>query len=113
MNTNGLFKTLLIVQTIGLLIYTLFAFQTEGADLFSVFTHNVLSLNWSGQFNLDFLCYLALSGFWIMWRNKFTTKSIILGLLAMVLGILMFAPYLLWLTNRENGNIKRVLIGGR
>jgi hypothetical protein len=113
MSNNNLFKILLIVQTIGLLAYTFFAFQTEGADLFSVFTNNVLSLNWSGQFNLDFLCYLTLSGFWIMWRNKFTIKSVLLGLVAMVLGIVMFAPYLLWLTNKENGDIKRVLIGDR
>ncbi|MCU0350236.1 MAG: hypothetical protein MUF43_05310 [Flavobacterium sp.] len=113
MSNNGLFKTLLIVQTIGLLTYTYFAFQTEGANLFSVFIHNVLSLNWSGQFNLDFLCYLTLSGFWIMWRNKFTIKSILLGLVAMVLGIVLFAPYLFWLTNKENGDIKRILIGDR
>jgi hypothetical protein len=113
MNNNSLFKSLLIVQTIGLLVYTFFAFQTEGADLFGVFTNNMLSLNWSGQFNIDFLCYLTLSGFWIMWRSKFSTKSIMLGLVAMVLGIVMFAPYLLWLTNKENGNIKRVLIGDR
>ena len=113
MSNNTFFKTLLIVQTIGLLTYTFFAFQTEGVNLFSVFTNNVLSLNWSGQFNLDFLCYLTLSGFWIMWRDKFTNKSIILGLVAMVLGIVMFAPYLLWLTNKENGNIKRVLIGDK
>jgi hypothetical protein len=113
MSNNGLFKTLLIVQTIGLLTYTYFAFQTEGADLFSVFINNVLSLNWSGQFNLDFLCYLTLSGFWIMWRNKFTNKSILLGLVAMVFGIVLFAPYLLWLTNKENGDIKRILIGDR
>jgi hypothetical protein len=113
MSKNNLFKTLLMVQTIGLLTYTLFAFQKEGADLWSVFTNNVLSLNWSGQFNLDFICYLTLSGFWIMWRNKFTNKSIVLGLVAMVLGIVLFAPYVLWLTNKENGNIKRVLIGDR
>ena len=113
MNNISFVKILLIVQTIGLLIYTFFAFQTEGAALFSVFTNNVLSLNLSGQFNLDFLCYLTLSGLWIMWRNKFTTKSIILGLVAMVLGIIMFAPYILWLTSKENGNIKRVLIGDR
>ena len=113
MSRNNLFKTLLIVQTIGLLTYTLVAYQAKGADLFSVFIHNVTSLNWSGQFNLDFLCYLTLSGFWIMWRNKFTTKSIILGTLAMVLGIVLFAPYLFWLTNKENGDLKRVLIGDR
>lgn len=113
MSNNNLFKTLLIVQTIGLLAYTFLVFQKEGADLFSVFINNVLSLNWSGQFNLDFLCYLTLSGFWIMWRNKFTNKSILLGLVAMVLGIVLFAPYLFWLTHKENGDIKRVLIGDR
>ncbi len=111
MSKNSLFKTLLILQSIGLLTYTFFAFRTAGPDLFSVFAHNVLSLNWSGQFNLDFLCYLSLSGIWIMWRNKFTFNSIVLGLFAMVLGIVMFAPYLLWLTNKENGDLKRVLIG--
>lgn len=113
MSRSNLFKALLIIQTIGLLTYTYFAFQTEGANLFGVFASNVLSLNWSGQFNLDFLCYLILSGFWIMWRDRFASKSIVLGLFAMVLGIVMFAPYLLWLTNKENGDIKRVLIGDR
>lgn len=113
MNRGNLFKTLLIVQTIGLLAYTFIAFKTEGADLFSVFANNILMLNWSGQFNLDFLCYLTLSGFWIMWRNKFTQKSILLGVIAMILGIVLFAPYLLWLINKENGDIKRVVIGNR
>lgn len=113
MSKNNLFKTILIVQTVGLLIFTFFAFQTDGANLFGVFIDNVLSLNWSGQFNLDFLCYLTLSGVWIMWRSKFAPKSILLGAVAMVLGIVIFAPYLLWLTNRENGDIKRILIGNR
>lgn len=113
MSRRILFQTLLIVQTITLLAYTLFAFKTEGADLFGVFTNNILSLTWSGQFNLDFLCYLTLSGFWVMWRNKFTNQSILLGLAAMVLGIILFAPYLLWLTGKESGDLKRVLIGDR
>jgi hypothetical protein len=113
MSSNNVFKTLLVVQTIGLLIYTFIAYQIEGPDLFGVFINNIKSLKWSGQFNLDFLCYLTLSGFWIMWRNQFTTKSIILGAVAMVLGIVLFAPYLLWLTNKENGDLKRVLVGKR
>jgi hypothetical protein len=113
MSKNYLLKTLLIVQTIGLLIYTVFSYQKEGANLLKAFTNNILLLSWSGQFNLDFLCYLTLSGFWIMWRNKFTIKSIFTGLIAMVLGIVMFAPYLLWLINKENGDIKRVLVGDK
>lgn len=113
MSTNNLFKTLLVVQTIGLLSYTFIAFQTEGATLFSVFLTNIKSLTWTGQFNLDFLSYLTLSGLWIMWRNKFSMKSILIGLLAMILGIVFFAPYLLWLLYKEKGEFKHVLIGER
>lgn len=113
MNKTNLFKILLLIQTVGLLIYTLIAFQNEGANLFSVFMKNIAALSWSGQFNLDFLSYLILSGLWIMWRNKFTVKSILIGLIATVLGIVFFAPYLLWLTNKEDGDLKRVLIGDR
>jgi hypothetical protein len=113
MSKNGLFKTLLIIQAIGVAVYTTIVFQTQGPDLLSVFINNITSLNWSGQFNLDFSCYLTLSGLWLMWRDRFATKSIILGIVAMILGIIVFAPCLLWLTFSEKGNIKRVLIGDR
>jgi len=113
MSKISLLKTLLVVQTLGLLIYTFWAFQNEGANLFGVFIQNLISLNWSGQFNLDFLSYLLLSGLWIMWRNQYTMTSILLGLLAMVLGIVWFAPYVLWLIHKEKGDLKRVLVGTR
>jgi hypothetical protein len=108
---NRMFKLLLVVQTIGLLIYTFLAYRAEGPDLFNVFIVNINSLTWTGQFNLDFLCYLILSGLWIMWRSKFDPKSIIIGIIAMILGIVFFAPYILWLLMIENGDISRVLIG--
>ncbi len=107
------FRILLLVQAIGVFMYTWFAFQAEGPNLFSVFLNNLQSLTWTGQFNLDFSCYLTISGLWIMWRNKFNGVSILLGLAAMVLGIVFFAPYLLWLINREHGDFNRVLVGDR
>ena len=113
MKKNILFKTLLIVQTLVLLSYTLVVFKIEGVNLFSIFIKNIQLYNWSGQFSLDLLCYLILSAFWIMWRNKFNLKSILLGIFAMLLGILFFAPYLLWLVNKENGDLKLVLFGDR
>ena len=113
MSNKNFFKALLVIQTLGLLAYTFIAFQTEGASLFSVALNNVKSLNWSGQFNLDFLCYLTISGIWIMWRNKFRGISILVGTVAMILGIVFFAPYLLWLMNNEKGDLKRVLVGDR
>lgn len=113
MNNQNLFKALLFLQTVGLLIYTVLAFKNEGANLFKPLLENIKALNWSGQFNLDFSSYLILSGLWVMWRNKFSPKSILTAIIAMIVGIMVFAPYLLYLVIKENGDIKKVLIGER
>jgi hypothetical protein len=73
----------------------------------------VTSMTWMGQFALDFQCYLILSALWIAWRNKFSVKSIMIAILAMILGIIVFAPYLLYLLSKEKGDFKGVLIGNR
>jgi hypothetical protein len=106
-------KVLLFSLSIAVLVYTIFAFQKEGTVLFQLFFSNITSLNWNGQFNLDFSCYLTLSGFWIMWRNKFSSTSIVFGVVAMILGIVVFAPYILYLLKKENKDLEKVFIGNR
>lgn len=106
-------KTLLVIQVIGLIIYTVITIQTDGIDFFARFQEFATSLTWMGQFTLDFQCYLLLSALWISWRNKFSTHSIFLAIVAMILGIIVFAPYLLYLINKEKGNMKAILIGKR
>lgn len=113
MKNTTLLKALLSVQTIGVLVYTIIAFQQEGANLFGVFLSNIKSMMWNGQFSLDFSCYLTLSALWIIWRNKFTASSFFIAITAMIIGIIVFAPYLLWLLWKEKGDIKTVLIGNR
>jgi hypothetical protein len=108
-----LFKALLILQTIALAIYTAIAMQKEGLTLLQVIMTNLASMTWNGQFNLDFSCYLMLSGCWIVWRNRFSAGSIFLAAIAMIIGILVFAPYLLYLLSVEKGDLKKVLIGNR
>lgn len=103
-------KGLLLLQAFVVLVYTFMAFKSGGANLFTVFLDNIYALNWSGQFNLDFLCYLLLSGLWIMWRNQFSTSSIMIGISAMILGIIFFAPYVFWLLYKEKGNLRQVLV---
>ncbi len=112
-NSQTLLKSLVIIQTIALLVYTGFAIKNEGWTLFYIFTNNITALNWNGQFNLDFSCYLTLSEIWIMWRNKFSTPSILFALIAMIIGIIAFAPYLLYLVTKEKGDLKKVLLGDR
>ncbi|SIQ19649.1 hypothetical protein [Chryseobacterium sp. RU33C] len=113
MNKQLILKILLILFSVTVSVYTIFAFQQEGASLFQIFLTNITSFNWNGQFNLDFSCYLLLSGLWIMWRNEFSTKSIIFGIIASIIGIIVFAPYILYLLQKEKGNIQKVIIGNK
>lgn len=105
------FKALLVIQTLALVVYTAYAFKNEGFTLFQIITANITALNWNGQFNLDFSCYLTLSGIWIMWRSKFSASSVVMALIAMIIGFMAFAPYLLYLIISANGNLKKVLLG--
>ncbi|SDL80363.1 hypothetical protein [Chryseobacterium taihuense] len=113
MNNSNFLKILLSILTLVVLVYTILVFQKEGADLFSVFLDNVKSINWSGQFNLDFSSYLTLSALWIMWRNRFSMSSIVIAIVAGIIGIIVFAPYVLVLLIQEKGDLKKVLVGNR
>jgi len=106
-------KALLFFQTMALLVYTVYTFKNEGWSLFQVITESFSSFNWQGQFNLDFSSYLTLSGLWIIWRNQFSLSSIIFAIIAMMIGIMIFAPYLLFLLTIEKGDLKKVLVGNR
>jgi hypothetical protein len=106
-------KGLLIIQTLGLLLYTIIAIQNDGGNFLARAIEFITSLMWKGQFALDFQCYLILSALWVAWRNKFSVNSIVIAVVAMILGIIVFAPYLLYLLSKEQGDLKRVLIGNR
>ena len=110
---KSLLKALLLFQTLALVIYTVYAVKNESWGLIQVFTENIYSLNWNGQFNLDFSSYLTLSGLWIMWRNQWSLSSIIIAIIAMIIGIMAFAPYLFYLLTVERGDLKKVLVGNR
>jgi hypothetical protein len=104
-------KLLLLAQTLAILIYTYLAVRNEGWGLLDQVTKNLLEMGWNGQFNLDFASYLLLSAVWILWRNAYSASSFILALMAATIGILFFAPYLLFLLSKEGGDLKRVLTG--
>lgn len=102
---------LLLAQTLGLLLYTVVAATNEGVNLVPYFLSNIQALGWSGQFNLDFSCYLLLSGLWVLWRHRFSTMGWLLAPVVTVLGIVAFAPYLIYLLWRSQGDMSEVLLG--
>lgn len=105
------FRIFLIALFVSALAYTIIVGNNHGWDLFNVFFTDMSQMAWAGQFDLDFLTHLLLSGLWVAWRNKFTAKGIVLGLFATVGGILFTSMYLLWLSYQCNDSFEELLIG--
>ncbi|MGD1934609.1 MAG: hypothetical protein ACFB0Z_08915 [Candidatus Phaeomarinobacter sp.] len=96
---------------VAALTYT--AVSQTGWNLSEVFIGDVAAMNWSGQFNIDFMAYLTLSAIWVGWRHKFSGLGIALMPLAQVGGILFFTPYLLWAISQAGGDPVKLLLGDR
>lgn len=105
------FRLLLIAITIVIVVFTIATIANDGWNLLPHFFGPIVAVTWQGQFNLDFTTYLILSGLWMAWRGGFTGVSIALGLLAPPLGILFFAPYLIYLIAQSEGDTKKLLLG--
>ena len=105
------FQSLLVLMTLAIAVYTGIVVANYGPNLIPTIVEGVSSLTWQGQFHLDFSFYLILSALWLAWRHNFSSNGIILALLASVLGILFFAPYLLIISSQSKGDTKVMLIG--
>ena len=90
-----LLKGVLIILILGIYGYTAGVIGRDGLDFFTPFLTSIFAVNWSGQFNLDFMSYLILSALWVAWRHCFTTRGLVFAGLSAVLGFVFFAPYLL------------------
>ena len=103
----------ILLATLTLIIYatTILIMLRDGTDFLTPYFTALFSGTWQGQFNLDFGMYLFLSALWIMWRGGFSVFTIAIGLLAGLLGMLVFAPYVLWLTYRENSDLRKLVLG--
>ena len=42
-----------------------------------------MAMTWAGQFNMDFTCFLLLSGLWLAWRHAFSPSGIVLGVVGL------------------------------
>lgn len=105
------FRVSLVAVLACLTVYTLIVGVNHGWDLLPVFFSNITEMTWSGQFNLDFMTFLGLSGLWVAWRHRFTGGGIALGVVAFFGGMLFLAPYLLWASAQSRGDATILLIG--
>ena len=107
------FRILLVLVIVSLFVYTCIVSINNGWNLFQIFFGDIARMTWPGQFNFDFSCFLILSGLWLAWRNNFTPKGIIIGLVGIVGGMLFLATYLLFASYKANGSFKELFLGKR
>jgi hypothetical protein len=105
------FRALLIVLWLGIAGYTSVVAAHHGMGLLKVFFGDMTAMGWPGQFNLDFMSLLTLSGLWVAWRHGFSAAGLLLGLLAFFGGGLFLTAYLLIVSGRARGDMRQVLLG--
>lgn len=108
MHVFRIFLAIIFLTIIG---YTAVVINTHGLGLLPVFFGDIAKLAWPGQFNLDFMCFLALSAVWVSWRHQFSLVGLLLGLIAFFGGALFLSIYLFIQSYRVNGNINELLLG--
>jgi len=107
----GTFRLLLALIFIVISAYTVVVIADHGPNLFPVFFGDIADLTWRGQFNVDFICFLALSALWVSWRHAFSAPGLGLGVLAFFGGALFLSVYLLIVGYKVNGDPKALLLG--
>lgn len=105
------FRALLVVLWLIIAGYTAIVISNHGIGLLGVFFGDMAAMGWPGQFNLDFMSLLTLSGLWVAWRHRFSGPGLALGALAFVGGVLFLAAYLLVVSFQARGDINEVLLG--
>ena len=107
------FRLLLATIFVVILGYTAVVVQNHGLGLLAVFFGDMAVMGWPGQFNLDFMCLLALSGIWVAYRHRFRPMGIGLGVCAFVGGVFFLSAYLLVESVRARGDVASLLLGDR
>ncbi len=96
---------------LALLGYTLVVGSNHGWSFMPTFFGDIRAMTWPGQFNADFMCYLAMSALWVSWRHEFSPAGLALGVCAFFGGALFLSAYLVVMSFKVDGNINALLLG--
>ena len=105
------FRTLLAAMFVVIVAYTSVTIGLRGWNLYPVFFGDVATIAWPGQFDLDFMCFLILSGLWMAWRHEFYPTGLALGLLGLVGGTPVLSAYLFVASRQADGDWVRLMLG--
>lgn len=108
-----LFRGLLILFFLVLAAYTAVVISDHGWNLLAVFFGDMQAMTWPGQFNLDFMGFLALSAFWTAWRHHFSPLGLALAIVAFFGGMAFLTIYLLAVSYQVKGDVRALLLGAQ
>lgn len=107
---------MLIIRLACIIIFTSLAVYTVPVlmaepNLFPAFFGAIAGGGWQGQFNLDFLFMLTLSGLYIGWRHRGSPAGLALAVGAFLGGAMFLSVYLFVQSFRCNGDVRTLLVG--
>jgi hypothetical protein len=105
------FRVALSLMALAIVGYTSVVIGQHGMGLFSIFFGDMSKLGWPGQFNLDFMCMLLLSGLWVSFRHRFSVTGLLLGVCAVFGGATFLSVYLIVASFRAKGDVAALLVG--
>jgi len=107
----NMFRVLLGILFVGLGIYTILVGVNHGWNILPIFFSEMVAMTWAGQFNMDFLGFLILSGLWLAWRHHFSPAGFALGACGLFGGIMFLTPYLVFHSYKANGDMAVLFLG--
>ncbi|MBY0521628.1 MAG: hypothetical protein K2P79_14510 [Sphingomonas sp.] len=107
------FRILLAAILVLITGYTLPVIAQHGLGLVPLFFAAISEMSWQGQFNVDFSCFLILSGLWVAWRNNFSLLGLALAPVASFGGAMFLSIYLLITSFQVHGDMAALLLGTR
>jgi hypothetical protein len=102
-------RLLCIIIFASLTVYTVPVFMAE-PNLFPAFFGAISGGGWQGQFNLDFMFMLTLSGLYIGWRHRGSPAGLALAVVAF-LGGAMFLSVYLFVQSFRCKDVRTLLVG--
>jgi hypothetical protein len=105
------FRVLLVAIFATIVVYTSLVIANHGLGLLSIFLGDMQKMGWPGQFNLDFVGFLLLSGFWLAWRHHFSPLGLALGVFGFFGGAPVLTAYLFITSFTVNGDVRALLMG--
>jgi len=107
----SVFRALLAFLFVIIVSYTAIVVTNHGLGLLRIYFGDMAKMEWPGQFNLDFLGFLALSALWLAWRHDFSLVGLALGVLGFFGGMPMLSAYLFFESRRADGDWATLLLG--